>query len=79
MLNGTESEYETLLEKSSKAAMNIKRMRNLAIEIFKTINNPNPLFFKEIFKTKLNPRVRTNDIIVKTYNTATCGILSQKM
>ena len=28
---------------------------------------------KEIFKTKVNPRVRTNDIIVKTHNTATYG------
>ena len=51
--------------------MNIKRMRNLATEIFKAINNLNPPFLKEIFKTKVNPRIRPNDIIVKTHNTAT--------
>ena len=33
-----------ILEKCSKTTMNIKRMRNLAIEIFKTINNLNPHF-----------------------------------
>ena len=43
-------------------------MRNLATEIFSTINNLNPLFLKEIFKTKLNPRVLPNYIIVKTNN-----------
>ena len=30
-------------------------MRNLATEIFKTINNLHPPFLKEIFKTKVNP------------------------
>ena len=53
--------------------MNIKKMCNLAIEMLKTINNLNTPFLKEIFKTKVNPRVRTNDIIVKTHNTATYG------
>ena len=53
--------------------MNIKKMCNLTIEMLKTINNLNTPFLKEIFKTKVNPRVRTNDIIVKTHNTATYG------
>ena len=41
--------------------------------IFKTINDLNPIFMKEIFKSKTNPRVRPNDIIVKPRNTATFG------
>ena len=53
--------------------MNIKRMRILAIEIFKIINNLNFTFLKNIFRTKLNPRVQPNDIVVKTHNTATYG------
>ena len=32
---------------------------HLTTEIFKTINNLNPPFFKEIFKSKLNPREGT--------------------
>ena len=73
ILNDNESDYETLLEKSSKTTMNTKRMRNLAIEIFKSINNLNSPFLKEMYKTKVNPVVWPNDIIVKTQNTATYG------
>ena len=53
MLNDNESDYETF----SKTTMNIKRMRNLASEIFKTINKFNTPFLKVIFKIKVNPRV----------------------
>ena len=53
--------------------MNIKRMRNLATEMFKTINNLNLPFLKEIFKIKKKPMVHSNDIINKTHNTATYG------
>ena len=51
--------------------MNIKRLRNLAIEIFKTIHNLDSPFLKETLK--VNPRVRPNDIIVKVHNRATYG------
>ena len=63
--NDNESDYETLSEKYSKTITNIKIMRNLAIEIFRAINNLNPLLLREIFKTKLNPRVQPNDIILR--------------
>ena len=53
--------------------MSIKRMKNLTNEIFKTINNLNAQFLKEIFKAKINSRVRPNDNIVKTHNAATYG------
>ena len=46
-------------------------MRNLATEIFKTINNP--LFLNKVFNTKVNPRVRPNDVIVKTHITDIYG------
>ena len=48
ILNNNESGYEILLEKSSKKTMNIKRIRNLTTEIFKTINNLNNPFLKDI-------------------------------
>ena len=73
ILNDHESDYETLLQKSNKETMNIKRMRSIAIEIFKTINNLNPPFMKEIFVEKVNPKVRPNDIVVKAHSTATYG------
>ena len=63
----------TKLYLKNLVTMNIKRMRKLATKIFKTFNNLNSPFLKEIFKTKVNSRVRPNDIIFKTHNTATYG------
>ena len=51
--------------------MEIKRLRNLALEIFKRINDLNPSFMKSIFQAKLNARVRPNDILVNTRKSAT--------
>ena len=51
--------------------MEIKRLRNLALEIFKTINDLNPSFMKSIFSARLNARVRPTDILVKTRKSAT--------
>ena len=53
--------------------MEIKRLRNLALEIFKMINNLNPSFMKSIFSAKQNARVRPNDILAKTCKSATFG------
>ena len=51
----------------------MKRLRNLALEIFETINDLNPSFMKSIFSVKLNARVRPNDILVKAGKSATFG------
>ena len=51
--------------------MGIKRLRNLAIEIFKTINDLNPSFMKSIFSAKLNARVTPNDTSVKASKSTT--------
>ena len=53
--------------------MEIKRLRNLALEIFKTINDLNPSFMKSIFSGKLNARERPNDILAKACKPATFG------
>ena len=44
--------YEDLLLKSGFSSMNVKRLRALCIEIFKTLNNLNPSFMKEIFSLR---------------------------
>ena len=49
--------YEGLLEKAGKEKMNVYRLRNLCVEIYKTINKLNPEFMKNIFKVKENKRV----------------------
>ena len=55
------SDYQALLKLSQKPSMEIKRLRNLALEIFKTINDLNASFMKSIFLAKLNARVIPNE------------------
>ena len=50
--NDYNSDYETLLKISRTSTMPIKRMKQLAIEIFKTVNNLNSDFMKNIFTRK---------------------------
>ena len=47
--NDFASDYAELLKKSGKTTMEIKRLRCRALEIFKTVNNMNPYYMKEIF------------------------------
>ena len=37
----------------------------MVIEIFKTVNNLNPNYMKDIFTPKLYPKVRPNDLLAK--------------
>ena len=53
--------------------MEIKRLRTLATEIFKTINNINPSYMKNIFTPKINAKIRPHDVIVRHHDTATYG------
>ena len=53
--------------------MEIKRVRNLATEIVKSVNNLNPSFMKNIFTSKENARVRPNNLVAKSHNSATYG------
>ena len=51
--------------------MEVKRLRTLAIEIFKTINNATLKLIKYIFKSKA--KIRSFDIIVNTCKTTNFG------
>ena len=53
--------------------MEIKRLRTLATEIFKTINSINPSYMKNIFTPKTNAKIQPHDVIVRHHNTATYG------
>ena len=52
-LNDYKSDYKTLLDKSGKEAMNIRRIKTLAIRIFKTANELNPDLMKQILEFNL--------------------------
>ena len=51
--------------------MQIKRIKQLAIEMFKTLNNLNPEFMKNIFTIKQNARVRPHNLLVRSHKAAT--------
>ena len=82
LLNDYESSYEELLEKSGKCSMNLRRKKFLCIEIYKTINNLNSDFIKNIFEMKRNNRIvreryKLNSNIPRT-NQVTFGTNSLK-
>ena len=67
-----ESDYDTLLQRANKPTIELRKLRFLAIEIFKTINDLNPQYMKEIFT--LNTReTRDSKLIVKSQNTKKYG------
>ena len=53
ILDDYSSSYEKILEKCGKFSMVVKRKYKLCIEIYKTLNNLNSSFMKEIFELKL--------------------------
>ena len=52
VLDDYDSDYDVLLRKSGKVTMEIKRLRVLVIEIFKTVNNLHPNYMKDIFTAR---------------------------
>ena len=73
LYNDTTSDYNQLLNKSSKASMEVKRFRNLALEIFKTLNHLSPEYMKEIFYKTTNLTHRPFNIKVNQNNTTKYG------
>ena len=68
-LNDYKDDYKVLLDKIRKESMKIRRIRALAIDIFKTTNEQNTNFIKTIFISKTNSRVRPFNSLVKNGNT----------
>ena len=76
ILDDYTSDYEKLFKKGKTSTMNVKMMAILATEIFKTVNNLNPFFMKDIFISKFNPKIRPNNLIVKKHNRTKYGTKS---
>ena len=62
LYNDSTSGYNQLLNKFSKASIEVKRLRKL--EIFKTLNNLNPKYMEEIFYKTTNLTCRSFNIKV---------------
>ena len=48
MLNDFTFEYETLVEKSGSSAMEIKRLKLIALETFKSLDDEKDIFLKDV-------------------------------
>ena len=58
---------------SNKPSIEVRKLRFLSVEIFKTINNLNPSYMKEIFTLNTTRDVSRNKLLVKTQNTKKYG------
>ena len=76
ILNYYESDYENLLCNSNKPNMKIQKFRTLAVKIFKTLNEINSPYMKNIFTPRKSTKVRQNDIMVKRIKTSIFGTQS---
>ena len=58
LYNDFDSDSKTFLDKSGKCAIEVKRLRTLGLEFFKTLNNTNPAFMEEIFKNNIRVNIQ---------------------
>ena len=49
LYNNFSSDFEFILNKCGQSTMQLKILRTLALEVFKTLHNMNPEYMKEIF------------------------------
>ena len=56
MHNDFEASYKELLSKGGKSKMNIRRLRTLCVENYKTLNDLYPSYMNNTFKLKINGR-----------------------
>ena len=67
------SNYETLLKKTNKCTMEVKRLRLLALEIFKAFNENCPTFIKDYFEKNENSVSKKYDLKISIRNSVTFG------
>ena len=77
LYNNDQLTYEELLDKANSSTINVKRLRFLCVEIYKTINNLTPSFMKQIFELReTNRNVREKyrlNLNIPNYNQVTFG------
>ena len=78
-----EVSYEDLLSKGGKSTVNVRILRTLCVEIYKTLNDLNPSFMNNVFNLKINGReVRDKyklNLDIPKWNQKTYGYKSLKV
>ena len=64
LLEDYNSDYDQLLTKINKPTLEIRRLRLLATEIFKTINNLNAPYMKEVFELNTRRAATASDRLI---------------
>ena len=72
-LNDYASNYETLLDKSNTCTMEVRRLRLLALEVFRSVNKLNPVCMQSLFEKNVNPKRYKDDLKVPIRNSVTFG------
>ncbi len=69
------SSYSELLQKANMPTLYLSRLRQIATEVYKAMNNIGPDYVKDIFNVKENPynMRNTRPLIQPNYNTVTYG------
>ena len=73
ILNDYDKTYFQLLDISKKPSMEVKRLRILITEIFKTLNDSNPVFMKDIFHYCQNKSHKKHNLHVHSRNMSRYG------
>ena len=76
--NNFGSDEKTHLDKSGKCTMEVRRLRTLGLQIFKTLNNLNPAFMEEIFHRTKWLTHRLSNVQVNVHETAKYGDKSSR-
>ncbi len=73
--NDKVSSYDVLLAKSGTTTLHVRRLKAIACEVFKSLNDLNPMFMKEMFVEKETPySLRDNHILCQPkFNKITYG------
>ena len=63
------SSYAELFQKCTSVSMETKRLRTMVYEIFKTLNNLNPVFMKDMFHYSPDVTRKKHNLYIHTQNT----------
>ncbi len=75
MFNDKKTTYDSLLEKCGYNTLHIRRIKLIATEVFKSLNDLNPVFMKESFKQKdISYKLRDENVLSQPkFNKITYG------
>ena len=79
VLNDYTSNYETLLNKSSKYMMEVRRLRVLTLGVFRSVSKLNPVYMQSLFGKNVNSKRYKDDLKVLIRNFVTLGDKSARV